>query len=192
MRTTYTIVLCFLLAGCSNHDKDARLAALEAQDRRLETETRAQRHELDRVKADIEKVKESDMNGFRFLLEGIDDAGNSKPAVLSVTDRNFSVARSSFGSFPLRVTNAVPYMDGYKITLSVGNPLAADITAGKILIEFGESPTGALSSVSQDIEQPILGGGWTDVDIIIAPVTASQLAYLEVSLEPTQIALVHE
>jgi hypothetical protein len=185
MRSFLLTVLCLFAVGCSDKSNQARFAAIEEKDKRLEDESILMRQDLGRLKADVKK----DEDAVLFLLAKINEANGTKAASLSGTTQGFELARTDYGSFLVSVGNIEPYMDGYKVTLSIGNPLDADITDGTISIKFGTSPTDTLGTVSQAINQPIVGGHWTDEVIMIAPAKAEQLDYMGVSLDPTGLVL---
>jgi hypothetical protein len=177
--------LCLFLVGCTDKSSRARLAALEERNKRLVDEGILLRQDMQQLKADVKKDEEAVL----FLLARITDTNGATPASLSGTTKGFELAKTEYGSFLVSLVGVEPYLDGYRVTLSIGNPLDADVTDGTISIKFGTSPANALSTVSQAIDEPIAGGHWTNVVIVVAPAKAEQLEYMGVSLNPTGMLL---
>jgi hypothetical protein len=185
MKNFFLLVLCLLIVGCTDRSNQARLAALEERNKRLIDDGILLRQDLAQLRADMKKDEEAVL----FLVTKITEADGTKAAPLSGTTNGFELAKTEYGSFLVTVVGVEPYLNGYRVTLSIGNPLDADVTDGTISVKFGTSPTDSLSTVSQDIDQPITGGHWTDEVIMIAPATAGQLGYLGVTLNPTGMLL---
>jgi hypothetical protein len=179
------LLLCLFVVGCTDRSNQARLAAIEEKNKRLMDESILLRQDMAQLKADMRKDEEAVL----FLLTKINEPDGTKPASISGTTKGFELAKTEYGSFLVSLINVEPYLDGFKVTLSIGNPLDADVTDGTISIKFGTSATDSLSTVSQAIDQPIAGGRWTDVVVAIAPARAEQLGYMGVSLDPTGMLL---
>jgi outer membrane murein-binding lipoprotein Lpp len=216
MRTLPLVILTLILTACGNRqarETKAKVDELSTRVSALGVENAALRHDLEQLRAREEYLATSDT----YLLQRI-NALDGAPAVVSGTDKDFEVARTDYGSFPVSVTDIQPHQNGYRVTLSIGNPLTANVIAGSISIKYGPLPPTEekasdpkdpnadkkaeldflqaqikwkqdLQTVSQNITQPIVGGMWTSVDVIIAPVKADDLSYMEVFLAPTQITL---
>ena len=188
MKILPLIALCLFVAGCSDKtDQTKQFAAIQEENKRLEAETIVLRQDVGQLKTDMKKDEEAVL----FLLSKINEADSPKPALLSGTERGFELAKTEYGSFLVSIADVEPYLDGFSVTLSIGNPLDADITSGTISIKYGTSSSGTLGTVSQDIEQPLIGGRWTDVVIVVAPAKPEQLGYLGVSLDPSGLFLHH-
>jgi len=185
VRISLLLVLCLFVAGCTDKANRARLAALEERNKRLVDEGILLRQDMGQLKSDMKKDEEAVL----FLLARITEADGAKPASLSGTTKGFELAKTEYGSFLVSLAGVEPYLDGFRVTLSIGNPLDADITDGTISIKFGTSPTDTLRTVSQNIDEPIAGGHWTNTVVIIAPAKAEQLDYMGVSLNPTGMLL---
>ncbi|MGA3007597.1 MAG: hypothetical protein ABSE59_06870 [Opitutaceae bacterium] len=187
MRIFHLFVLSLLVVGCTDRSNQAKVAAVQEENKRLEAETITLRQDVAQLKADMKKDEEAVL----FLLARMNEADNPKPAHLSGTERGFELARTEYGSFLVSIADVEPYLDGYSVTLSIGNPLDADITAGTISIKYGTSSTATLNTVTQAIDQPLIGGRWTDVVIVVAPAKVEELGYLGVSLDPSGLFLHH-
>ncbi|HWZ95029.1 MAG TPA: hypothetical protein VNW30_07530 [Opitutaceae bacterium] len=185
MKNFVLLVLCLLVTGCTDKANQARIATLEERNKRLVDEGILMRQDMGQLKADVKKDEEAVL----FLLAKITEIDGGKPASLSATTKGFELAKTEYGSFLISLVNVEPYLDGFRVTLSIGNPLDADISDGTISINYGTSSTDAHNSVSQTIEQPIAGGHWTEVVIMVAPAKAEQLNYLGISLNPTGMLL---
>lgn len=102
------------------------------------------------------------------------------------------------GIFLVQCENAQPYLQGYKIWLSVGNlgsatypnvTLTAEWTAdsGPNADILGD-PT-KIRRVVEHLNQDIQPGTWNRVELILAPATAAQLSHLRISLATPTISL---
>lgn len=143
-------------------------------------------------------------------------AVREKPATLSASKKEYDLAHTDMGSFPISVEKAEPYLDGHKITFSVGNPLSASLTGAKLTIKYGKRmpqfPTDAkgqfdfgtevqskyqiekdlweksLKTMDVNVTGSVGAGSWTSVEAILSPTKAEEVAYLQVTLESTGLA----
>jgi hypothetical protein len=187
MKAFFLLALSLLVSGCTDRSDRARMAAIEEKNKRLEDGSILLRQDISQLKSDVKKDEEAVL----FLLGKINETDGIKPASLSGTTKGFELARTDYGSFLVSLVDVQPYLDGYKVTLSIGNPLDADVTDGTISVKFGPSEADSLNTVSQAIEEPLAGGHWTNVSVTIAPARAEQLGYMGVSLDPTGMELHH-
>jgi hypothetical protein len=185
MKIIPLLALCLFAVGCTDNSNRAKLASIEDENKRLMDEVVMLRQDVGQLKADVKKDEE----GVLFLLTKVDTTDGTQPASLSGSTKGFELAKTEYGSFLVSLVDVQPYLDGFKVTLSIGNPLYADITDGTISVKYGTSSTDSLSTVSQPIDQPIAGGHWTDVVITVAPAKVEQLDYIGVSLDPTGMLL---
>jgi hypothetical protein len=141
-----------------------------------------------------------------------------KSANISAVQKGYSIASNEYGSFPISVSEATAYLDGHKITLSIGNPFSASINSGKVIIRYNrrepdapdeskiktdEERIKAWQKYSDDydawsantrtaeisIQNEIKGSSWNSFDAILSPSKPEELAYLEVDLKITGISL---
>lgn len=119
-------------------------------------------------------------------------------ARLTLTSRGFSRVDTSTGFFLVSVVNAQPYVNGYKVSLNVGNPLAADYDNVTMTFkwgrkwdqkqDYGEWEKG-LKTKAERILTQLKGGTWNRVEVVLAPATTEEVAFLSLSLEAPTISL---
>lgn len=140
-----------------------------------------------------------------------------KPATLSTSKKEYDLARTDMGSFPISVEKAEPYLDGHKLTFSIGNPLSAALTGAKLTIKYGkrmppfpvdangqldfgaevqakyktekEAWDKSLKTMEVGVNGNIGAGSWTSVEAILTPTKPEEVAYLQVSLASTGLTL---
>lgn len=121
--------------------------------------------------------------------------------VLDPTTRAYSVVKTNLGQLLVSVVDFSPYLNGYKLKLAVGNPSFATYNGAKIAVRWGSAPQwGAkdfdgskwnqnLQTKNIEVTNSLLPGSWNRVEIVLAPATADQTAYVALSMSLDQIAL---
>jgi hypothetical protein len=89
-------------------------------------------------------------------------------------------------------------VNGYKVSLNVGNPLAADYDNVTMTFkwgrkwdqkqDYGEWEKG-LKTKAERILTQLKGGTWNRVEVVLAPATTEEVAFLSLSLEAPTISL---
>lgn len=117
-------------------------------------------------------------------------AGDPKTAVLSVTEKGYSVAEMPVGSVLIAVRDVSPYANGVKIKLDIGNPTSATFPGLKLQVAWANAAPGAKnydSNTHQKKEISIAGdikpGAWNTEEIVLAPAKPEQVDY--VSIKPS-------
>lgn len=106
------------------------------------------------------------------------------------------------GFFLVSVEEAAPYLSGYKIHLTIGNPSNATYRNYKLKIKWSKQYDWAKYTQAsydewnkaiqeKEISYPesLEPGTWNGVDVILAPVTADQLGYMTLSMEASTVSL---
>jgi len=105
-------------------------------------------------------------------LEGyLSSRENDQYAVIDTTElNNFGLAKTEYGNFPISIEDVTPYLDGYKLTISVANPTTMRFTGMEVDIRWGEGQ-------KKEIRHPgeVRSGKWTTVPVVLAPVSADDL-----------------
>jgi Protein of unknown function (DUF3251) len=102
------------------------------------------------------------------------------------------------GHFLISLENVVPYVDGYKVLLKIGNPLSADYGGFEVKATWGKRFVRGLKWAdwrrSLQVKtvtstDRLRSGVWNKFEIVLAPAQADSLGYLEVGLTVDQVIL---
>ena len=115
-----------------------------------------------------------------FLLAQNQD---EQAAVISANSTDYGMIKNPYGSFPVFIKTISPYLDGYKVTLWVGNPFDAYFTGASVVVKWG-----AKSSAPIVIET-LKSNAWNPVDIVMSPAQASELSDVRVSMHIAGVSL---
>lgn len=98
-------------------------------------------------------------------------------------------------TFLVSVQNVVPYLNGYKLTVSIGNPTTATFSGVEIKIRWGKAydwntfSNSSYAAWNKSIQQKdfpvtddLTPGSWNSVDLYLLPAGADDLGYLELSM----------
>ena len=112
--------------------------------------------------------------------------------------KSFGIYDEEHTKLFISTKNIEPYLDGYKVQLSIGNPAAADFTGLKVISRWGPPWQTNLvfkewlanwHAVTNDLPQTIRHGSWTDVEISILPATAAEIHQATFDFNFTQVIL---
>jgi hypothetical protein len=120
--------------------------------------------------------------------------------IIEPTSKNFDIIKTRIGAFLVKVISIAPYLNGYKIELNIGNIYTARFSGLSIKVKWGESYDEDRFSDHEKWEQslniktfnftePIMAGKWNKIDFIIAPATAEQISFIELTLNTTEASL---
>jgi len=138
-----------------------------------------------------------------------DDLHND--AYVDVNSKSFSTAKSEEGTFLVSCQGVEPYLEGYKVHLQIGNPTMLTVDNAKLTIEWGISevasaksdsakgindPTAWVSNWKKSLHQTtttlnesLRPGFWNDVEVIVSPAKADELAHFKVSMQTDSVRL---
>jgi hypothetical protein len=135
-------------------------------------------------------------------LETAEAQGNVKWALLDPTTKSYQRIDTSLGSLLISVKSVQPYLDGYKVTLLIGNPYAMDFNGFGVSCKWSASyvyTNGVVANVdevqksekSKNLEQieVLRSGCWNSVELTISPATADEMKMLRISLNPSIVSL---
>lgn len=144
-----------------------------------------------------------------FLEAGQRDLESKMLAVLPADFRGLASVDTGSGVLFIARGEAVPYLNGYKVKLNVGNPWVARILGADIKVRTG-TPRPTVDSVGFDIQklkraraswesglketditvtEPLEPGKWISLEVLILPASSEQLGYMDVSIRVTQMTL---
>jgi hypothetical protein len=107
-------------------------------------------------------------------------------ATVSTEEKGYSIAQTKYGSFAIVCKNATPYLDGYKVQLSIGNLTSAQFKGAKIHLIWGKSLT---SSKDMSVTNSFLSGRYTTVELVMTPAKPEDIKKFIMILDFDQIAL---
>lgn len=104
---------------------------------------------------------------------------------------------SDVGPLLVSLENAEPYLDGYKVHLTIGNPLSLTFKGFQIAATWaprlsGNDYAGWLKKQKKktfSLTQDLLSGRWNAVTLILPETKAEEVGYLEVSITINTISL---
>jgi hypothetical protein len=121
---------------------------------------------------------------------------------LDLTQSAYQRLDTDNGFFLVSVDEATPYLSGYKLHLSIGNPSFATYTNYKITVkwsrpyDWGKYTEASYQEWNKAIQEKELAfpeslqpGSWNSVDVILAPVSPDQLGYLTLSMTTNTVSL---
>ena len=157
------------------------------------------RKEILGLRQEIETLK-SKLSLDEYFLKSKQD--RSDAVTLDLTQKAYQRLDTDNGFFLISVEEAVPYLNGYKIHITIGNPSYATYTDYKLKVRYSKSfDWGKYTDASYDewnkaiqekeisYPQSLLPGTWNGVDVVLAPVTADQLGYLTLSMTTSTVSL---
>jgi hypothetical protein len=105
----------------------------------------------------------------------------------------------------VKCRNVQPYLDRYKVTLKIGNPLSATYDGSKATARWGAKPPEAPKSASEwdavlnwekslktrqfSFTNKLLPGWWNEVEIVLPQTAPNEMRYLSVSLDMDTLSL---
>jgi hypothetical protein len=121
---------------------------------------------------------------------------------LDLSERSYQRIDTDNGFFLISAEQAVPYLNGYKIVLKIGNPLSVSYSGFTAKIKWAkkydynqyaaESYDAWQKSVQEkevsftdDLER----GTWNKIELIVTPATAEQLGYVNLSLSTNTVRM---
>jgi hypothetical protein len=121
---------------------------------------------------------------------------------LNLAERTYQRLDTDNGFFLISVREATPYLNGYKIHLHIGNPSFATYAGFTVKTKWGKVYNWTTYSEAsfnewqkslqeKEVSFPdaLDAGAWNNVEVILAPATADQLGYIELSLSTDTVKL---
>lgn len=170
MKVTVLLLASLLwLTGCAD---ESRVASLEAKVTEL-----AKANE--KIASLEQKVRDLSI---KQLFQSFGNVAFLEPGA-----DGYSAIRFDLGVLTIAIDDIKPYANGSKVTLRVGNPLAAKINGLKAKIEWGEadekgSPNDDTAKSKEVVfTEHLPSGTWTRVTLILDGVKTEKLGFIRVS-----------
>lgn len=153
---------------------------------KLETER------IPKLEAQLE-VQESIHN---LLSERVDGIFNT-PARMSVEDKGYGIARTPYGTLTISAVNTSPYLDGYKIALSIGNLTSATLKGAEVSVVWGlpldlnnfQAYQKSRKSKKFKVTNDFPSGAYTDVEVALTPAKPEEIKTISVGVAFDTISL---
>lgn len=119
---------------------------------------------------------------------------------VDMTEHAFSLVQTRFLPLLILPVNATPYLDGYRITLDIGNPYKASMNGLTInanwelpqtnnTISFDDATKAPVKRREFDRADVLASGQWTRVTLDIAPASAEEIRCLRMQLDINSVGL---
>jgi hypothetical protein len=155
-------------------DLNDRLKALETRVAKLETSVAIYKYMIDEKQTKQDTVQ------------------------LDASSRGYQRLDTEDSTFLISLDDASKYLDGYRITLDIGNPSNAKYSNAKVTVRWGRAIKSTDSydewqkSTHQKevaLTEDLVPGAWNTVTVDLVPCASDELGYLEVSMETPSVIL---
>ena len=141
----------------------------------------------------LEKVTklEGEIASLQYRISSLE----SDDATVSTEKEVYGVARTNFGPFVMVSRGVTPHLDGYKITLSIGNLTSATFHGAKLKVGWGPRPTDGTVDLTNykdrefDVTTVFYPGAYSLVEISLTPAKADEVRRISVGMHLNQVAL---
>jgi hypothetical protein len=124
----------------------------------------------------------------------------NKSVTFTATSNGFQKLDTELGSFLISVQGIIPYLNGHKLTLNIGNPSMSEFAGFTLKTKWGEAfnPKGkiiyadwakSLKSKEEKFTEHLKPGRWNKIDLVLAPAKPEQLEYIEIEMEVNEVVL---
>jgi len=118
--------------------------------------------------------------------------GDDVSASITTEPQGSEALKTPVGNLLFSTKKVEPYLDGYKITVQIGNPTTADISDFDLILTTYNSVTNifeTLHSVTNNIVTGLKSGRWNYVDFVMAPATVAEVRNATVSIKAKTFSL---
>ena len=153
---------------------------------------KARVNELETVKKDLQ---------YRLVRVELSQNAN-QTALLDLTSHAYQRLDSSTGTFLISFEDATPYLDGYRVTLSIGNPSFATFKGFKLHVKWNtkydwdkytsvsyEQWEKAMQERESSFVDELKPGTWNIITLLLPSTNNSQLSYFLASMETSTVSL---
>lgn len=173
------LALALLATGCMTGAEQQSLTNAPTKETEL----------IERIER-LEKSLASEIERSFKNLKDILEIRFPKPVRLNVSDlKSYQRITSSNDGTPffLSLRDVVPFLNGYKLKLEVGNPSSVQYQGFTAYLHWGSSE--ARHSQQYSLTEVLRPGRWTPVEIVLTPASKTDLEHLEFSMETAVIVL---
>ncbi|HLX84401.1 MAG TPA: DUF3251 domain-containing protein [Terriglobales bacterium] len=131
-----------------------------------------------------------------------DKQDRSDSVTLDMNDHAYGRLDMDNGFLLVSVQEVTPYLDGYKVGLSIGNPLSASFAGFTAKVKWGKKydytkyTSESFDEWQKGIQEKevsfsniLQSGSWNKVELVLTPATAPQLGYVTLSITTNTVRL---
>lgn len=182
------LITTTVLSGCRLDDGklEAEIADMKAkvveQQQIIATLKTASDSSIQEIESLKKRVKDGELKDMMAALE------KTRTAVLSVTEKSYSAVRTDLGDLLFVVDNVVPYANGVKMNIRIGNLTSATFNGVKLKVSWGKD---VFTTTQKEISLvgSLLPGAWNNREIILSPANVAELGFVEVEPKLDQLQL---
>jgi hypothetical protein len=156
------------------------------------------KNQISALKAKIAVLETNRQEIYRRLSNAEFASSRYRTATLDLASKNYQRLDTDMGSFMVAAESVEPYLDGYKVVLSIGNPMLATFNGFKLRVEWATSITKAADYETWEktrqqkeisFTEPLQPGRWNQVELLLPSTKPDQLGYFNLSLDISTISL---
>jgi hypothetical protein len=133
-------MIALTLTGCSDESAQQSVRDLRENNKQNESKIAELGEAISKITDDVIAQQKTIVDlekelgaQHRYVIERLN---TGKAAEISATQTGYDIIENRYGAFPILVANAVPYLDGQRVTFKIGNPLGASINEGTIKLTY--------------------------------------------------------
>ncbi len=176
-----------------------RIDKLELQLRKTASKTSNQTtDDVDKLRADFESFR----NLITYLRRTGGIASNRKTATLDPANRNYVCVGIEQGKLLVSCEDAAPFLDGVRVRLHIGNPMAVDFTNYDVKLRWGKRFKGSyddsesyakwrdsLEEKSFSQSDTLKSAAWNLCSIVLPDTKPEDLGHLEAEVDVNTVSL---
>ena len=159
-------------------------------------------NELEQNLFDLRSQHDNEIVGLQSKCSWIEFLMNvNKSIVFNATSKGYHKLDTDLGCFLVSVQGTIPYLNGHKLSLNIGNPSTSEFAGFTLKAKWGEAfdPKGrvtyadwkkSLKSKEETFTEHLKAGHWNKIDLVLAPAKPEQLEYIEIEMEVNQVLLI--
>ena len=150
---------------------------------------------LDRLDADTaaERKLETRLSSLEYRVSNLETG----TAWVSTEEENFDIVRTRFGPFTVSSQGATPYLDGFKIKLTIGNLTTATFRGVKVNLAWAPPideahPQESLRNLKHrdyDLPMVLRPGSFTTIELAVTPAKPEEIKNIGVGIELSELSL---
>ncbi|OPY81803.1 MAG: hypothetical protein A4E65_00992 [Syntrophorhabdus sp. PtaU1.Bin153] len=115
-----------------------------------------------------------------YVLKAQVDNLNNTPAYVDTVDKGYAIAQTEYGAFAVSCSTLSPYLDGYKVSVDVGNLTNAMLRGAKIRLHWGED----LSKIKEfRVVNTFPPGRITKLELIMTPAKPEEIKTFAIAFD---------
>lgn len=194
-----SVIFCSVAIGASacepldalvSKSVDKRMAAVQydSQDRlgKLEIENA-------QLKGRIASLEYSQ----KFIFSRLNTIDTQKASITE--GAGYGVAKTPHGSVIITASGIQPYLDGYKVTLNIGNPSMISFSGSEIEVDWGlpwDTKDKTLAEIEKtrrtkkfSVAKDFPAGFYTPIEVALTPAKPAEVKTIEVGIEWNRVSL---